>query len=122
VEYWVLAVTFGVSAAAIGLIARQSRVGFARRNYLVGVRTRATLRSDEVFRAANRAAAGPMRVAAWGAAVAAAAVVVCAVVGAPDFASTVVAGGGAAVVLGGVLAGVVKATRVARLLERRGAR
>jgi uncharacterized membrane protein len=60
----------GVALAAIGVLARMSRL---RRNRFAGIRTRATLSSDEAWRAGHNAAASYLIAAgiAWIAAAAA---------------------------------------------------
>jgi hypothetical protein len=50
----------GVAALVVAALGARSRL---RRNRLVGVRTAATMRSDEAFAAANRAAAVPVAAA-----------------------------------------------------------
>ncbi|MEG9226142.1 SdpI family protein [Aeromicrobium sp. Sec7.5] len=49
----------------LGWTAHASRGDGLERNSLIGIRTRATMASDDAWHAGHRAAAGPLGVAAW---------------------------------------------------------
>lgn len=55
---WFLAGVFVASGVVVMTVARRGRDGRLRRNELVGLRTRATLSSDEAWLAAHRASYG----------------------------------------------------------------
>ncbi len=66
VAAWIISTaSLATVAALFGWLASSSRDGTLERNGFVGIRTRATMRSDAAWLAGHRAAAGTVGVAAW---------------------------------------------------------
>jgi uncharacterized membrane protein len=55
-----------VTGALLAVVAYRSRRGVLPRNWIVGIRTTATLSSDEAWDVAHRAGAGALSIGAWG--------------------------------------------------------
>lgn len=115
----VVLVLMGAVLVALGRLGRSGRL---KRNAFAGVRTRATMSSDEAWDAAQRASAGYTIVAGWGAAVGGVALAVVVLLGGgPDalpravLATTLVTAAWAA---GWAIAGGVAGQRAAREITR----
>ena len=99
----------------LGWISHASVHGGLDRNGLIGIRTRATMASDEAWRAGHRAAASSVGAAAWTSGVAGLAGGVLAVAGS-ELAVALVAAGYAALI-GFTVVAAVRAGRAARAAE-----
>lgn len=55
-----------VTGVLLAVVASRSRRGTLPRNWIVGIRTSATLASDEAWNAAHRAGARALSIGAWG--------------------------------------------------------
>jgi uncharacterized membrane protein len=112
---WILVLTLAAAAVALIVIGRKQAAGTLRRNWIAGLRTSETMRSDEAWRAAHAHTAG--LVTAGGVVQLVAAVTL--VVARPgQEAGTAVVLGAAAATLGLVLAAGVRGHRIAARVNR----
>lgn len=115
----VLCVSLVAGGAALLWIAAAGMRGTLERNGLAGVRTTVTLASDEAWATAQRAAAGPTRIAGLLAVATGIATLVVGIVDPEaDVAIAVVALAGTALVLAAVLLGAARGNRAAKARGR----
>jgi hypothetical protein len=108
---WMLGLTLVVAGGALVVIGRKQQAGTLRRNWLVGLRTAETMRSDAAWDAAHRATAGLVAAAGVVQLIAGGAVLVLRPT--DDGASAAIVLGGAAATLGLVLTAGVRGDRIA---------
>jgi uncharacterized membrane protein len=112
---WMLGLTLVVAGGALVVIGRKQQAGTLRRNWLVGLRTAQTMRSDAAWDAAHRATAGLVAAAGVVQLIAGGAVLVLRPTDDGAFAAIVL--GGAAATLGLVLTAGVRGDRIASRVD-----
>lgn len=108
---WILGLVLLVAGVVLLFIGRKQKAGTLKRNWLAGLRTRETMRSDAAWYAAHEATAGLVTAAGVAQVLAGAAVLVVQPTGDGAIAALVL--GGAAVTLGLVLGAGVRGHRIA---------
>jgi hypothetical protein len=113
---WILGLSLLTAGIVLVAIGRKQRAGTLRRNWVAGLRTWETMRSDEAWLAAHRATAGPVTAAGIVQLVAAAAILL--LRPADDGTLLAIVLGGAGVTLGLVLAAGVHGHRIATRINQ----
>jgi hypothetical protein len=116
---WILGATLLGAGALVIVVGLKQRAGTLRRNWLAGLRTWETMRSDAAWHAAHAATAGSVTAAGVVLALAGAGLVVLRPTQEAAVAAIVL--GGAAVTVGLVLSAAFRGHRIAKRVNREGA-